>query len=202
MKNSRLVDLKEVNNDLNVPRIGGKSLLPDSMEYPTNPNGKKMALILSLPTNFLNQFFQFEYPSDKVISVFSTYDQEDYFLDFISYHGHSEGLENIKNGFTKVILHSIGAPRDESEYLIPAREIVVGDEFDVPEFYCGNLLGGNPVFLQNEIMELASYQFCMQLYGGDFPEGFEDVFLLSDAVGYLFLGSSEKDPGIFFAQCT
>ena len=64
--------------------------------------------------------------------------------------------------------------------------------------------GANPVFLQEEKLELASYQFCMQIYGGDFPEEFQDIFYLDDAIGYLFLSKEEKanDVGVFFVQCT
>ena len=75
------------------------------------------------------------------------------------------------------------------------------NEFDD---YNGSLFGANPVFLQEEKLELASYQFCMQIYGGDFPEEFQDIFYLDDAIGYLFLSKEEKanDVGVFFVQCT
>lgn len=63
------------------------------------------------------------------------------------------------------------------------------NEFDD---YNGSLFGANPVFLQEEKLELASYQFCMQIYGGDFPEEFQDIFYLDDAIGYLFLSKEEK----------
>lgn len=65
-------------------------------------------------------------------------------------------------------------------------------------------MGTNPVFLQNEELELDSYQFCMQIYAGDFPEEFQDIFYLSDSIGYLFLSKEENsnDAGLFFTQCT
>ena len=34
-----------------------------------------------------------------------------------------EELKNIKNDFTKVILHSVGSPRNDSDYLIPTRAV-------------------------------------------------------------------------------
>lgn len=39
----------------------------------------------------------------------------------------------------------------------------------------------------------------MQIYGGDFPEEFQDIFYLDDAIGYLFLSKEEKanDVGVF-----
>lgn len=201
---SNLIEFKETNNELNVSRMGGKSFLPQDVEWPTNPNGEKLTLILSLPTNFLNSNFQFNYPKDKVISVFTTYNTEDYFLDSIVYHGDIEELKNIKGGFTKVILHSIGLPRNDSDFLIPARKIEIGKKIDKSSDYCGSLFGKEPVFLQKEELELGSYQFCMQIYGGDFPEDFQDIFYLSDSVGYLFLSKEGNlnDAGLFFTQCS
>ena len=88
--------------------------------------------------------------------------------------------------------------------MISAREIVIDKEMKEFDDYNGSLFGANPVFLQEEKLELASYQFCMQIYGGDFPEEFQDIFYLDDAIGYLFLSKEEKanDVGVFFVQCT
>lgn len=201
---SNLVKFEEIDNELNILRIGGKSFLPHDVKWPVNPNGEKMTLIFNLPTDFLNASLQFKYPKDKVISVFTTYNTEDYFLDSIVYHGDMEELKNIKNGFTKVILHSIGSPRNESDFLIPARKIVVDEKKNELDDYYGSLFGINPVFLQKEKLELDSYQFCMQIYGGDFPEEFQDIFYLNDSIGYLFLSKEENvnDAGLFFTQCS
>lgn len=201
---SNFVKYKEVDNEQNILRIGGKSFLPHDMKWPVNPNGEKLSFILNLPTNFLNSFFQFNYPKDKVISVFTTYNTEDYFLDSIVYHGNMEELNNIKKGFTKVILHSIGSPRNDSDFLIPARKIVVDEKMKDSHNNYGSFLGGNPVFLQKEKLELGFYQFCMQIYGGDFPEEFQDIFYLNDSIGYLFLRKEENldDVGLFFTQCS
>ena len=78
---SNLVRFEKVDNELNILRIGGKSFLPPDVEWPTNPNGEKMVFIFNIPTNFLNSTLQFNYPKDQVISVFTTYNREDYFLD-------------------------------------------------------------------------------------------------------------------------
>ena len=201
---SNIIEFEEVDNLQNVLRIGGISLLPKDMEWPVNPNGEKMTLILSIPTNFLNDILNYNYPKDKIISVFTTYNTEDYFLDSIVYHGDREELNNIKKGFTKVILHDIGEPRNDSEYLIPAQKLIVGNEVDFTSKYGGSLIGGNPFFLQNEDLEIASYQFCMQLYGADFPEEFQDIFYLNDSIGYLYLNKETdiNDIGIFFTQCS
>ena len=195
------ITFRESNGELNIPRIGGKSFLPNDLEWPTNPDGEKLTLVLSLPAIFLNSILQFDYPSDKVISVFTTYNPDDYFLHGIVYHGDTEELGNIKSGFTKVILHSVGTPRNDSDFLIPAHEIVVDVNTDNEH---GTFLGGEPVLLQNEKLEIGSAQFCMQIYGGDFPTGFQNIFYLSDSTGYLFLDKEENasDIGLFFTQCT
>lgn len=201
---SNLVRFEKVDNELNILRIGGKSFLPPDVEWPTDPNGEKMVFIFNIPTNFLNSTLQFNYPKDQVISVFTTYNREDYFLDSIVYNGDIEELQNIKNGYTKVILHSVASPRNDADFLISAREIVIDKEMNEFDDNYGSLFGANPVFLQEEKLELASYQFCMQIYGGDFPEEFQDIFYLDDAIGYLFLSKEEKanDVGVFFVQCT
>lgn len=201
---SNIINFEEIDSEYNILRIGGKSLLPVEMEWPENPNGEKLTLILNLPTNFLNDVLYFNYPKDKIISVFTTYNTEDYFLDSIVYHGNSEELDNIKNGFTKVILHDIGIPRDDSDHLIPAQKLIVGDEVDFTSEYGGSIMGGNAVFLQNDNLELDAYQFCMQLYGADFPEEFQDIFYLNDSIGYLYLNKKIdiNDIGIFFTQCS
>lgn len=201
---SNIIGFEAVNSEHNVFRIGGKSLLPADIEWPVNPEGKKLTFILNIPTSFLNDVLCYKYPGNKIISVFTTYSKKEYFLDTIGYHGDSEELKNIKQGFTKVILHDVGIPRNDADYLIPAQRLVVGVESDSTSEDIGSLLGGKPILLQNENLEIDSYQFCMQLYGSDFPEEFEDIFYLSDSIGYLFLNKdgNTDDIGIFFTQCT
>ena len=201
---SNIIEFEEVSSELNILRIGGKSLLPEDMEWPVNPNGEKLTLILSIPTNLLNDVLNYNYPKDKIVSVFTTYNKKDYFLDCIVYHGDVEELNNIRRGFTKVVLHDIGKPRNDSDYLIPAQKLIIGDTADDTDEYGGSLMGGNPVFVQNENLETDEYQFCMQLYGADFPEKFQDIFYLSDSIGYLYLNKEADidDIGIFFTQCS
>ncbi|MDE6251943.1 MAG: hypothetical protein K2M78_04780 [Lachnospiraceae bacterium] len=173
-------------------------------KWSVNPNGDKLVLILNLPTNFLNTSCETNFPKDMIISVFTTYNPEDYILDSIVYYGNTEELDNIKNGFTQVILHSIGSLRNDSEFLIPARKIIVEKEINKENKYYGSLLGNPPVFLQEERLELDSYQFCMQIYGEDFPDEFQDIFYLDYSMGYLFLNKecNLNDVGLFFTQCS
>ena len=147
---SNIIEFEEVDNEQNILRVGGMSLLPADMEWPVNPNGEKLVMILNIPTNFLNDNWGYQYPNDKIISVFTTYNLDDYFLDSIVYHGNGEELDHIKNGFTKVILHDVGNPRNDADYLIPARKLMVGEETDFANECGGSLFGGDPVFLQNE----------------------------------------------------
>lgn len=199
---SKGIDFKSIDNSMNIPRIGGESLLPNDIGWPVNPNGENLTFIMNLPTNFLNETHQFNYPEDKTISVFTTYNKG-YFLDLIGYHGDEDELEGIKDGFTKVIMHSVGTLRNESEFLIPAKEIILGEEVVELDYFRGSLIGENPVFLQNEQLALGDYRFCLQIYEGDFPEEFGTIFNLGDSVGYLYLNEEvSEDIGLFFTQCT
>ncbi|MNW32082.1 hypothetical protein D3C74_90160 [compost metagenome] len=126
------------------------------------------------------------------------------------YHGDPLELDIIKRGFTKVIVHPIGQPRNESEFTVPARATTLGDriEDEVGASFTGSKLGGSPGYLQNESLQLDEFMFCVQLYGGDYPEEYNDIFYLSDAVGYLLLARDShlsnggEDAGIFFVQCS
>lgn len=76
-------------------------------------------------------------------------------MDSIVYNGDIEELQNIKNGYTKVILHSVASPRNDADFLISAREIVIDKEMNEFDDYNGSLFGANPVFLQEEKLEFA-----------------------------------------------
>ena len=192
---------KEINPESVSPRIGGKSFLPQNTDWPVNPDGEHLCLIASIPLNFIEEQSSSAPSSNLFISVFSTYNKEEYFLDLITYHGDEDELENIKSGFTKVIIHEKGDPRSESEIVIPSREIeVLNQILEHEHTYTGSKIFGSPGLLQNEILKTGKSDFILQLYGGDFPDEFQDIFYLSDAVGYLFMG--ENGESIFFVQVT
>ncbi|OEC00547.1 hypothetical protein GY31_17080 [Lysinibacillus sphaericus] len=44
-----------------------------------------------------------------------------------------------------------------------------GEDLDDIEIYCGSLMGNKASLLQIEDLGLNDYQFCLQIYGGDFP---------------------------------
>ncbi|WP_152602010.1 MULTISPECIES: hypothetical protein [Burkholderia] len=149
----------------------------------------------SLPTKFLGIEGAPEY-----VSVFSLYSKDDYFLDRITYHGDPEEMRVIKSsGATQVIFHEKESERFGVES-IPARRLVVGG--DVGQPYQGSGVGFPPGFLQNEKLTLdQGLEFSLQLYSGDFPVGWEDIFGLGDALAYLFVDKN-KFEGLFFVQVT
>lgn len=51
---SKTIEFESIDNEANIMRIGGMSFLPKDMEWPVNPSGEKMVLILNIPTLFLN----------------------------------------------------------------------------------------------------------------------------------------------------
>lgn len=206
------ITFRDVGNESVVPRLGGYSFLPENMDWPSNPDGDKLTLVLSLPTDFLNKTLDVNLPKEHVLSVFTTYNKDDYFLDVITFHGDNEELQNIRKGYTRVLLHEAGNIRNESEFLIPAQEFILGDELNLDleeevdgeelddgEIYCGSLIGHTPSLLQIEDLGLDDYQFCLQIYGGDFSEGFHDIFCVSDSTGYLFVNKNvdQNDAGVF-----
>ncbi|MDC7240887.1 MAG: DUF1963 domain-containing protein [Spirochaetales bacterium] len=198
MKQQSIIIKAERDNISSDARIGGHSFLPEAIEWPQNENGEKLVLIASIPLSFIKD----KSPADShtYLSVFSTYSREDYFLDAISYHGNEAEFRNINGRFTKVLLHAKGKPRTEADILIPGHCIELEDSVPKNPEHTGSRMGGDPGFLQRgELHHIKDYNFVLQLYGGDFPEGFEDIFYLSDAVGYLFL---KDDSGLFFAQAT
>ncbi len=64
------ITYKDVENESIVPRLGGYSFLPPNIDWPLNPNGEKLILILSLPTNFLNKALNFNLPKRTLFICF------------------------------------------------------------------------------------------------------------------------------------
>ena len=177
-------------------RIGGGALLPVEEEWPKNPDGNKMILLMSLPSVFIRKHIPIEIDPSLHISVFTTYDPKDYFMDLISYHGDPEEEKVILSGYTKVVIHAPGRMREEAPLMIPSRRI----EISTGDGPTGSLIGAEAGLLQNEELPLvAGLEFVLQIYGGDFPEPFSDIFELSDNLGYLFVSQCQ---GLFFIQAT
>ncbi|WPH17155.1 hypothetical protein [Variovorax paradoxus] len=183
-------------------RIGGRALIGGVATWPIAPNGEPLTLVATLFGQFLTEHTSVKMPDNKIVSVFSYYSASDYFLDQICFHGDSDELKTIQSGYTAVIVHGVGQPISQGVFL-PARKI---DTTPIPEHeeatFTGSKIGGTPCYLQQENISVKQ-PFLLQLYSGDYPTPFTDIFGLSDAVGYVFSESSEKfGSGLFFVQTT
>ncbi|SAI25786.1 Uncharacterised protein [Bordetella ansorpii] len=185
--------LDEDCHDASQPRIGGGALLGGVAAWPVTASGQALHLIASFPAEFLGlQDF------DGYVSVFSVYSKEDYFLDCITYHGDAQEMETLLHEkTTQVLFHARGKEVFGTE-MIPCKRVRIRN--DVPLPFQGSGFGDPAGLLQNETLGLAhGMRFALQLYGGDFPGGYRDIFGLTDAVGYLYL-DGERREGMFFVQ--
>lgn len=159
------------------------------------PDGHELALVAFIPIEnlltiapqFKTDFQDMEY-KDKAIYVFSYYDKEDYFLDYIT------EIDDAIQGYTKVIVG------DKSQF-----------KFNLDEFYPINpienldemsFLGGQPEYLQQEGDDfLEKYIFIGQILGMDLPEEVNEIFYLTENIGYIFI-NRDLSGGLFFVQTT
>lgn len=159
------------------------------------PDGHELALVAFIPIEnlltiapqFKTDFQDMEY-KDKAIYVFSYYDKEDYFLDYIT------EIDDAIQGYTKVIIG------DKNQF-----------EFNLDKFYPINpienldemsFLGGQPEYLQQESYDfLEKYIFIGQILGMDLPEEVNEIFYLTENIGYIFI-NRDLSGGLFFVQTT
>ena len=159
------------------------------------PDGHELALVAFIPIEnlltiapqFKTDFQDMKY-KDKAIYVFSYYDKEDYFLDYIT------EIDDAIQGYTKVIVG------DKSQF-----------KFNLDEFYPINpienldemsFLGGQPEYLQQEGDDfLEKYIFIGQILGMDLPEKINEIFYLTENIGYIFINRNLSG-GLFFVQTT
>lgn len=193
------------NNDIQNSGIkfGGGAFWQNN--WPKNPLGEDLALLLTIDTNKLNNLIDYiNLPKDKFLSIFSTYNPQRYFLDDIVFFGDEKELNYIKSGFTRVtisnqdILKKHNNIFESKDMKIEKTEI---EESSFPSFslvskkYPKGLLGYKA--LEDE------YRFICQVYSRDLPPYDGSALYLSDAIGYLFLRKNiidENDAGIFFVQ--
>lgn len=174
--------------------IGGGAFIGTISPWPTLVTGEPLSLIASIRSEDLcNIGVNYEF-----ISIFSYYNPDDYFLDQICYHGNDDELAEVMSGSTRVICHSKGELLFGG-YEIPEKTILF-DTLEIPFLQC-SAVGENACFLQNEETHFPNMKFKMQLYSGDFPAPYRDIFGVTDAVGYLFL-NEVKGEGLFFVQTT
>lgn len=159
------------------------------------PDGHELALIAFMPIEnlltiapqFKTDFQNKEY-KDKAIYVFSYYDKEDYFLDYIT------EIDDAIQEYTKVIVGDKNQFKFNLDKFYPINPIENLDEM--------SFLGGQPEYLQQESDDfLEKYIFIGQILGMDLPEEVNEIFYLTENIGYIFINRDLSD-GLFFVQTT
>ena len=159
------------------------------------PDGHELALIAFIPIEnlltiapqFKTDFQDMEY-KDKAIYVFSYYDKEDYFLDYIT------EIDDAIQGYTKVIVGDKNQFKFNLDKFYPINPIENLDEM--------SFLGGQPEYLQQESYDfLEKYIFIGQILGMDLPEEVNEIFYLTENIGYIFI-NRDLSGGLFFVQTT
>ena len=159
------------------------------------PDGHELALVAFIPIEnlltiapqFKTDFQDMEY-KDKAIYVFSYYDKEDYFLDYIT------EIDDAIQGYTKVIIGDKNQFKFNLDKFYPINPIENLDEM--------NFLGGQPEYLQQESDDfLEKYIFIGQILGMDLPEEVNEIFYLTENIGYIFM-NRDLSGGLFFVQTT
>lgn len=159
------------------------------------PDGHELALVAFIPIEnlltiapqFKTDFQDMEY-KDKAIYVFSYYDKEDYFLDFIT------EIDDAIQGYTRVIVGDKNQFKFNLDKFYPINSIENLDEM--------SFLGGQPEYLQQESDDfLEKYIFIGQILGMDLPEEVNEIFYLTENIGYIFI-NRDLSSGLFFVQTT
>ena len=159
------------------------------------PDGHELALVAFIPIEnlltiapqFKIDFQDMEY-KDKAIYVFSYYDKEDYFLDYIT------EIDDAIQEYTKVIVGDKNQFKFNLDKFYPINPIENLDEM--------SFLGGQPEYLQQESDDfLAKYIFIGQILGMDLPEEVNEIFYLTENIGYIFI-NRDLSGGLFFVQTT
>lgn len=159
------------------------------------PDGHELALVAFIPIEnlltiapqFKTDFQDMEY-KDKAIYVFSYYDKEDYFLDYIT------EIDDAIQGYTKVIIGDKNQFKFNLDKFYPINPIENLDEM--------SFLGGQSEYLQQESDDfLEKYIFIGQILGMDLPEEVNEIFYLTENIGYIFI-NRDLSGGLFFVQTT
>lgn len=160
------------------------------------PDGKELSLIAYIPidklvetsTYFKDKFEKTDY-DNKAIYVFSYYDKDEYFLDYIT------DVDDCINGYTRVLI----AEKNQFQLNINKFYSTLSIDSDLESM---SFFGGTPKFLQEENFDfLNEYIFIGQILGMDLPETIEDLFYLTGNIGYIFI-KNDMTEGVFFVQST
>lgn len=159
------------------------------------PDGHELALVAFIPIEnlltiapqFKIDFQDMEY-KDNAIYVFSYYDKDDYFLDYIT------EIDDAIQGYTRVIIGDKNQFKFNLDKFYPINPIENLDEM--------SFLGGQPEYLQQERDDcLEKYIFIGQILGMDLPEEVNEIFYLTENIGYIFI-NRDLSGGLFFVQTT
>lgn len=159
------------------------------------PDGHELALVAFIPIEnlltiapqFKIDFQDMEY-KDNAIYVFSYYDKDDYFLDYIT------EIDDAIQGYTRVIVGDKNQFKFNLDKFYPINPIENIDEM--------SFLGGQPEYLQQERDDcLEKYIFIGQILGMDLPEEVNEIFYLTENIGYIFI-NRDLSGGLFFVQTT
>lgn len=159
------------------------------------PDGHELSLVAFIPIEnlltiapqFKIDFQDMEY-KDKAIYVFSYYDKDDYFLDYIT------EIDDAIQGYTRVIVGDKNQFKFNLDKFYPINPIENLDEM--------SFLGGQPEYLQQENDDfLEKYIFIGQILGMDLPEEVNEIFYLTENIGYIFI-NRDLSGGLFFVQTT
>ena len=194
MKNNGYVNFNFLDSKPNINNI----LVGLDLDYSNKviaPDGHELALVAFIPIEnlltiapqFKTDFQDMEY-KDKAIYVFSYYDKEDYFLDYIT------EIDDAIQGYTKVIIGDKNQFKFNLDKFYPINPIENLDEM--------SFLGGQPEYLQQESYDfLEKYIFIGQILGMDLPEEVNEIFYLTENIGYIFI-NRDLSGGLFFVQTT
>ncbi|WP_420787719.1 hypothetical protein [Shewanella chilikensis] len=173
--------------------------------WPVNPLGEELALVVTIDCSVLNHKIGEElFPAGKVLSVFSTYSSDRYFLDDITFHGDSEELEHISKGYSRVLLSEKSDDFINENYFGPISVEVTKREVnseDFPAFSFVSKVIPRGLIGYGTLDD--EYYFVAQIYSGDIPFDEGGILGLSDATGYLFLRKridGFSNAGVFFIQ--
>ena len=147
-------------NDQERSKVGGSSLLPQSIGWPVDRFGKKLMFLASLSSDLLKSECGIDIPQGHILSIFCPYEKEDIEYPIDMARGRERGF---------VVVHPAEAPRQEfGDPILPAKKLELNKKFatDEDEFVedIDDKIGGRPNWLQDRF-DYAGNQFVMQISG-------------------------------------
>ncbi|MDC9591684.1 DUF1963 domain-containing protein [Xenorhabdus sp. XENO-10] len=157
-------------------------------QWPVNPDGEKLLNLFSIDYEKLSSRIPERIlPTSGYLSVFSTYSDNEYFLDSITYFGDEQELNLIKSGFTFVSYSLTNDTLENNDKFIPERSVIFLDmEIEDDDYPMLSFFSKKIPYGLDDIGDIRNdYHFVCQIYSADFPAPLQDALGLSDAIGYL-----------------